>query len=883
MANIKVLFGLDEKDNKFITIDKIYIDKISSLLQSTSDPSVISYGLLANSGSLTISDGGERIKSLIDKGSIGTEDNTVFLFANGRQIRKHISQNNTYNKNTKKLFVSLENELSSLDTLKYKGFPYPEEEKSLYFILEDIFSCLGYDLDKAVSSVLIYGENNYKTTVGDYLKNIIVKYPEIPVGTTYREAIDMVCRVAQLQAYVNDSGDLVISSSRPVFTGEDKVILINKNNIFSDLDETIILKNKYDAVEISETIPEEYINYKEVVASDVVSSEDALNKGNLFVETGSETTTVLPSNNTFPTTEAKLDLDVEFFEGSIIFDKITKNNLSKIIKAYDGYEEREYEDEYTGKKMYIDPKIKHLVTYETKTAEIDKDNNFIWGEPELEEGIITEFSNNIIYGVEWGTSGFYPGVSVEDKTNIHKTKISLKKRDNGEEYYQLDYVVAVSFFGRARGYNTINGELEGGTAVAKTLKKLEVSIYGDRRLIEFDNVSANSENIETAKNVISLEDSKLLQPQTVAYGNHKASDIIKSNILKDYKEGVVTARITVGCGEYKYSDGTIAKKWEEGDVLSVGDLVSFKDDVDKFGDLRVWRITGVEFIHESVPLLALELMNVRKIFALPNSGLYDVSSGELIYSWSNLVENGYISFGENQSTITNIDLYYPNGFLVLPDSVSSLNNFRPYLNLSKIFIPSSVTKIGNELNLPRYSFDNVEVSENNKTFDSRDNCNAVIKTKSNALVFGSKNTNLDILNSLTEILDYAFAQCRLSQHLFIVPDNIIHMGRGCFASCDFSHFVFGRGMSTVPSEILRNCKSLKSVYIPKNIDYLASEVTNVYFAPFFGCDKNLIIYFEADSVPSRASQYWNYYSETEQLSARFGYTMEEYLAETEKL
>ena len=76
------------------------------------------------------------------------------------------------------------------------------------------------------------------------------------------------------------------------------------------------------------------------------------------------------------------------------------------------------------------------------------------------------------------------------------------------------------------------------------------------------------------------------------------------------------------------------------------------------------------------------------------------------------------------------------------------------VHLSNISIPQSVTTIGYGSFYGCYNLKNISVSEDNKTFDSRDNCNAIIKTKTNELIVGGINTTIP--NSVTSIGSMAF-------------------------------------------------------------------------------------------------------------------------------
>ena len=126
--------------------------------------------------------------------------------------------------------------------------------------------------------------------------------------------------------------------------------------------------------------------------------------------------------------------------------------------------------------------------------------------------------------------------------------------------------------------------------------------------------------------------------------------------------------------------------------------------------------------------------------------------------------------------------YNFNGDLVIGNSVTTIgeyafddcNGMHGVLN-----IPSNVTSIG--LDAFRYcAFSGMTVDPANSVFDSRDNCNAIIRTSTNELVTGCVNTVIP--NSVTVIGENAF--CGLAGLTEIkIPNSITAIGDGAFAFC----------------------------------------------------------------------------------------------------
>ena len=106
--------------------------------------------------------------------------------------------------------------------------------------------------------------------------------------------------------------------------------------------------------------------------------------------------------------------------------------------------------------------------------------------------------------------------------------------------------------------------------------------------------------------------------------------------------------------------------------------------------------------------------------------------------------------------------------------------FRCCENLTSITIPSSVTNIGEGAFYGCESLTQIKVDSGNPVYDSRDNCNAIIETKSNTLIAGCASTIIP--NSVTSIGKQAFWGCK-SLTSITIPSSVTSIGDMAFCCC----------------------------------------------------------------------------------------------------
>ena len=160
--------------------------------------------------------------------------------------------------------------------------------------------------------------------------------------------------------------------------------------------------------------------------------------------------------------------------------------------------------------------------------------------------------------------------------------------------------------------------------------------------------------------------------------------------------------------------------------------------------------------------------------------------------------------------------------IVIPNSVKSIGEcaFKA-CSLTSLTIGKSVTSIGDEAFYECSILTSIIVDKNNKVYDSREDCNAIIKTATNELILGCSNTVIP--NSVTSIGESAFAYCSDLTSIEI-PNSVTKIGYQAFFYCwSLRSVTIPNSVTSIEYQAFYECP-IKEVKIPASVKSLGTKV-----------------------------------------------------------
>ena len=167
--------------------------------------------------------------------------------------------------------------------------------------------------------------------------------------------------------------------------------------------------------------------------------------------------------------------------------------------------------------------------------------------------------------------------------------------------------------------------------------------------------------------------------------------------------------------------------------------------------------------------------------------------------------------------------------LVIGEGVKFINDgaFACCRKLRSIYLSSTVEHVSAGAFEGCTNLKRIVVDEKNESFDSRNNCNAIIEKDNKTLVLGCRATTIP--SDVKHIGDGAFKGC-LWMESFTIPEGITEIGSLSFADCaNLQQVSLPTTLETIDELAFFNCTALRHVFIPRNVNTIAAA------PPFVGC------------------------------------------------
>ena len=225
----------------------------------------------------------------------------------------------------------------------------------------------------------------------------------------------------------------------------------------------------------------------------------------------------------------------------------------------------------------------------------------------------------------------------------------------------------------------------------------------------------------------------------------------------------------------------------------------------------------------------------------------------------------------------------------IPNSVTSIGSqaFFGCSSLTSFHIPASVSIIyGNPIiNCPKVA--SITVASDNANYDSRDNCNAIIRTSINTLIAGcmssvvpntvekigwgafeecSNLASITVPSSVTTITDRAFYNCS-SLETITISNGVQTIGASAFYGCNFSSLTIPASVTSIGGYAFYGCQNLNTVKAEMRTPCSIAETVFQYYNKSTGKTEfttaKLKVPYDCKAV-YETTDYWNKFSVIEE-------------------
>ncbi|MBR2235086.1 MAG: leucine-rich repeat domain-containing protein [Prevotella sp.] len=219
----------------------------------------------------------------------------------------------------------------------------------------------------------------------------------------------------------------------------------------------------------------------------------------------------------------------------------------------------------------------------------------------------------------------------------------------------------------------------------------------------------------------------------------------------------------------------------------------------------------------SISILLTLLMSMVGLCA----SAHDFEAGGIYYVYNDGANGSSVSVSYRGDSYYEYADEYSGSLTIFPSvtyngktfSVTSIGSlaFWGCSGLTSVTIPSSVTSIGSAAFKYCSGLTSIYVDSQNRIYDSRGNCNAIISISDNTLIAGCKNTIIP--KSVTSIGSSAFEDCSGLTSVTI-PSSVTSIGSAAFAGCSgLTSVTIPSSVTSIGSHAFFNCGALFSVIV----------------------------------------------------------------------
>ena len=154
--------------------------------------------------------------------------------------------------------------------------------------------------------------------------------------------------------------------------------------------------------------------------------------------------------------------------------------------------------------------------------------------------------------------------------------------------------------------------------------------------------------------------------------------------------------------------------------------------------------------------------------------------------------------------------------LLLPNSLKDIGTYAFYgsSNLESLTIPANLSSI-EEFAFGNCPLVSISVDKNNTSYDSRNNCNAIIRTENSTLILGCKNTIIP--EGVSAIQNNSFHSCKDLLSINI-PSSVLKIGNNTFENCTNLKYLYAsEGLQEIGDNAFKSCFNLSKINLPSTL------------------------------------------------------------------